>query len=56
MHTNYSTRSTFYLVPMVAMLIAFAWSSLMGEPVTNRVAYPLPAQAVAASPAEVQSN
>lgn len=44
------------LVPVVAMLVAFAWASFTASPVRNSGPLPLPSDYVASSPSTVIHN
>jgi hypothetical protein len=56
MRTDYSKMYTRQLVPVVAMLVAYAWASFAGQPTLSSSPYPLPANEVASAPAHVQAN
>jgi len=56
MRTDYSKIYKQQIIPVVAMLVAYVWSSLVATPVTSHAPYPLPSETVAASTAEVQTN
>jgi hypothetical protein len=56
MYNDYRGTWRLPLIPVIAMLVAYAWASLTTDPVTNRVPYPLPSQSMAASEAPVAHN
>jgi hypothetical protein len=56
MLSHYMSLTKRQIVPVAAMLVAFAWASLMASPVRSGGPYPLPSDYVASSPAQIVVN
>lgn len=56
MVTHYMSRIKRQIIPIAAMLVAFAWASYVSSPTQSGTPLPLPADYHASSSAEVIAN
>jgi hypothetical protein len=56
MLNHHMSLTKLQVVPVVAMLIAFAWAALVSAPAQSGGPYPLPSDYVASSPTQTVVN